>query len=88
MIPIGGFSVPEEFASISSTDTMLAFGVGRHTRSLRNILRSAAQAGAKIVFVTDQGSGLDNVEGVAVHGCETPRCGFMPRRGAAQLAPL
>jgi len=25
---------------------------------------------------------------VAVHGCETPRCGFMPRRGAAQLAPL
>jgi DNA-binding MurR/RpiR family transcriptional regulator len=69
MIPIGGFSVPEEFASISSTDTMLAFGVGRHTRSLRNILRSAAQAGAKIVFVTDQGSGLDNVEGGVTLRC-------------------
>ena len=25
---------------------------------------------------------------VAVHSCETPRCGFMPRRGAAQAAPL
>ena len=28
-------------------------------------------------------------ERVAVHSCETPRCGFMPRRrGAAQAAPL
>ena len=26
--------------------------------------------------------------GVAVHSCETPRCGFMPRRGAAQAAPV
>src|ERR671914_758034 len=25
---------------------------------------------------------------VAVHSCETPRCGFMPRRGAALAAPL
>jgi hypothetical protein len=25
---------------------------------------------------------------VAVHSCETPCCGFMPRRGAAQAAPL
>ncbi|MGI9505552.1 MAG: MurR/RpiR family transcriptional regulator [Geminicoccaceae bacterium] len=53
MIPIGGFSVPEEFASISPSDTMLAFGLSRRTRALRNILRSAAQADAKTVFVTD-----------------------------------
>jgi DNA-binding MurR/RpiR family transcriptional regulator len=58
MIPIGGFSVPEEFASISSSDTVLAFGVGRRTRSLRNIVRSAINAGAKLVFVTDQAGGL------------------------------
>jgi hypothetical protein len=26
--------------------------------------------------------------GVAVHSCETPRCGFMPPLGAARAAPL
>jgi DNA-binding MurR/RpiR family transcriptional regulator len=58
MIPIGGFSVPEEFASISSSDTMLAFGIGRRTRSLRNIVQSAVRAGAGLVLVTDQTGGL------------------------------
>jgi DNA-binding MurR/RpiR family transcriptional regulator len=58
MIPIGGFSVPEEFASIASSDVMLAFGVGRRSRSLRNVLGSASRAGAKVVLVTDHvGSG-------------------------------
>ncbi|MEM7041823.1 MAG: MurR/RpiR family transcriptional regulator [Pseudomonadota bacterium] len=56
MIPIGGFSVPEEFASISASDTMLAFGLSRRSRALRNIVRSAGQAGARIVFVTDYAS--------------------------------
>ena len=56
MIPIGGFSVPEEFASISPSDAMLVFGISRRTRALRNILRSAGQADAKIVFVTDYAS--------------------------------
>ncbi len=56
MIPIGGFSVPEEFASISPSDAMLVFGLSRRTRALRNILRSAGQAEAKIVFVTDYAS--------------------------------
>ncbi len=56
MIPIGGFSVPEEFASISPSDAMLAFGLSRRTRALRNLLRSAGQADAKIVFVTDYAS--------------------------------
>jgi DNA-binding MurR/RpiR family transcriptional regulator len=54
MIPIGGFPVPEEFASISAADTMLACGVERRTRSLRSIMRSAIGAGAQVVFVTDQ----------------------------------
>lgn len=56
MIPIGGFSVPEEFASISPSDAMLVFGLSRRTRALRNILRSAGQADARIVFVTDYAS--------------------------------
>ncbi len=61
MIPIGGFSVPEEFASIQSSDAMIALGIGRKTRSLRSIMRSAVHAGAQVVYVTDQASrsGLD-----------------------------
>jgi DNA-binding MurR/RpiR family transcriptional regulator len=54
MIPIGGFSVPEEFASIRPSDAMLALGIGRKTRSLRSIMRSAVHAGAQVVFLTDQ----------------------------------
>lgn len=54
MIPIGGFPVPEEFASIRDADAVLALGVGRKTRSLRSILRSAHGAGAAVVLVTDQ----------------------------------
>jgi DNA-binding MurR/RpiR family transcriptional regulator len=71
MIPIGGFSVPEEFASISSSDTMLAFGIGRRTRSLRNIVQSAVRAGAGLVLVTDQTGGLkDPAAGVTLR-CRT-----------------
>lgn len=54
MIPIGGFPVPEEFASIRSTDTLLALGVGRRTRSLGSILLSAREAETSVVLVTDQ----------------------------------
>jgi DNA-binding MurR/RpiR family transcriptional regulator len=53
MIPLGGFSVPEEFASISENDVMLAFAVGRRTRSLRNIVASAASSGTRILYLTD-----------------------------------
>jgi DNA-binding MurR/RpiR family transcriptional regulator len=56
MIPIGGFSIPEEFASIKPTDAMIALGVGRKTRSLRSIMRSAVHAGAQVVYLTDQAS--------------------------------
>ena len=53
MIPLGGFSVPEEFASITEQDVMLAFAVGRRTRSLRNIVASATAAGARLLYLTD-----------------------------------
>jgi DNA-binding MurR/RpiR family transcriptional regulator len=54
MVPIGGFSVPEEFASIQPSDAMVALGIGRKTRSLRSIMRSAVHAGAQVVYITDQ----------------------------------
>ncbi|MEQ8968335.1 MAG: MurR/RpiR family transcriptional regulator [Azospirillaceae bacterium] len=53
MIPIGGFPIPEEFASISANDTVLAFAIGRRTQALRNIIGSSVRAGAKVILVTD-----------------------------------
>ncbi len=71
MIPIGGFSVPEEFASISPTDAMLALGVGRKTRNLRSIMRSAIQAGVQVIYLTDQaGRGSAEVANVTLR-CRT-----------------
>jgi len=54
MIPIVGFPIPEEFASISSGDTVLAFAITRRSQALRNILGSAARAGAKVILITDR----------------------------------
>jgi DNA-binding MurR/RpiR family transcriptional regulator len=56
MIPIGGFSIPEEFASIRPTDAMIALGIGRKTRSLRSLMRSAVHSGAQVIYLTDQTS--------------------------------
>lgn len=53
LIPLGGFSVPEEFASLTASDVMLAFAVGRRTRSLRNIVLSATASGTRILYLTD-----------------------------------
>ncbi len=53
MIPLGGFSVPEEFASIRSSDAVLALAIGRRTRTLRSILQTARLAGARSISVTD-----------------------------------
>lgn len=53
MIPIGGFPVPEEFASITPADTVLALGVGRRPAIFRNLLGSADRTGAKVILVTD-----------------------------------
>jgi len=54
MIPIGGFPVPEEFASISPADTVLALGIGRRTQEFRNVMGSAARSQARIVLVADR----------------------------------
>ncbi|SHG61920.1 transcriptional regulator, RpiR family [Kaistia soli DSM 19436] len=71
MIPIGGFSVPEEFASIQPTDAMIALGVGRKTRSLRSLMRSAIHAGAQVIYLTDQaGRGSTEVATVTLR-CRT-----------------
>lgn len=59
IIPLSGFSVPEEFASISSADVMLACGVGRRTRAFRNITQSAKRAGARVILLTDTASPAD-----------------------------
>jgi DNA-binding MurR/RpiR family transcriptional regulator len=65
MIPIVGFPIPEEFASISAGDTVLAFALTRRSQALRNIIGSAARAGAKIILVTDRlGAGDKSVSTV------------------------
>ncbi len=71
MIPIGGFSVPEEFASISPSDAMLVFGLSRRTRTLRNITRSAGLAGARMVFVTDYASQPPSTAEIVTLRCRT-----------------
>ncbi|QEW23548.1 bifunctional glucokinase/RpiR family transcriptional regulator (plasmid) [Paracoccaceae bacterium] len=53
MIPLSGFPVPEEFASIKPADTVLAFGVGRRNPELRNVIGSSRRAGARIILVTN-----------------------------------
>lgn len=56
MIPLGGFSVPEEFASITPSDAVLALSIGRRSKTMRSILQSARLAGAHTVSLTDQAS--------------------------------
>lgn len=56
MIPLGGFSVPEEFASIRPSDAVLALAIGRRTRTLRSILQSARLAEAKTISISDLAS--------------------------------
>ncbi len=53
MIPLGGFPVPEEFASIRPSDAVLALAIGRRTATLRSILQSARLSGARTISVTD-----------------------------------
>jgi len=76
MIPIGGFSIPEEFASVQSTDTMLALGIGRRTRSLRSIMRSAVQSGAQVVLVTDQATRAGADAATVTLRCRTKGAGI------------
>lgn len=54
MIPIGGFSVPEEFSSISSSDAMVVLGVGRKSRSLHSIMNAGIRQNVQVIYLTDQ----------------------------------
>lgn len=71
IIPLSGFSVPEEFASISSSDVMLACGVGRRTRAFRNITGSAKRAGARVILLTDAASANDTASVDVVLRCRS-----------------
>lgn len=53
LLPLGGFSVPEEFASITERDTILAFGIRRRPPILMRIVRSACEAGTRVILVTE-----------------------------------
>lgn len=69
MIPIAGFPIPEEFSSITANDTVLALGVGRRTNMLRNVIGSAARAGANVILVTNTVSAGDrSVASVILRG--------------------
>ena len=71
MIPIGGFSVPEEFASITAQDSILALSIGRRSSIMRLILQSARLAGAHTVSLTDQvSSGFPDLANVTLR-CRT-----------------
>ena len=61
-------------------------------RAILDDLTSRGLGRPELVIV-DGGKGLETALAslwvdVAVNSCETPRCGFMPRLGAAQFAPL
>ena len=62
MLPLGGFSVPEEFASISPRDTILGFGIKRRTLSLMRIVRSGYDAGARVILVTDEAAAKSELD--------------------------
>jgi DNA-binding MurR/RpiR family transcriptional regulator len=71
MIPIGGFSVPEEFASITARDSVLALSIGRRSSTMRSILQSARLTGAHTVSLTDQvSSGFPDLANVTLR-CRT-----------------
>lgn len=54
MIPLSGFPVAEEFASIGESDVILIFAERRLTREVVKIISSGQQAGAKIVLIAGQ----------------------------------
>jgi len=75
MIPLPGFSVPEELASLSSDDAILALGVHGLTPRARAVLRVARSIGTPAVLVADQfaRSGEDLAE--IVLRCRTKSAG-------------
>ncbi len=57
LLPIGGFTLAEDMASMTSRDVALVFGFRRRLPVLRNVLRATSKAGARIVYLTDHSAG-------------------------------
>lgn len=57
MLPMGGFSLPEELAGMrQETDALLAFGMRRRTPTLLRTLRASREFGIHSVMMTDGSS--------------------------------
>ncbi|HYD30274.1 MAG TPA: MurR/RpiR family transcriptional regulator [Azospirillaceae bacterium] len=69
MLPVGGYTVAEDLASLSAGDAMLALGFRRRLPVMRSILREAAAVGAKTVLLADP-----TVDECARHATVTLRC--------------
>lgn len=83
MIPIGGFPIPEEFASIQASDTLIGFGIARRSKNLRSIMRSAVTAGAKTILITDQSSRAGKEIATVTLRCRTRGTGIFESAVAA-----
>jgi DNA-binding MurR/RpiR family transcriptional regulator len=70
MLPLGGFSVPEEFASISPRDAILGFGIKRRAPALMQIVRSGCDAGAQVILVSDDAAAKPDLPLVSLR-CRT-----------------
>lgn len=68
-LPLGGFSVPEEFASITSQDVIFGFGIRRRPPLLRRILASGHEAGAAVFLVCNEHA--EHSEGIIRLRCRT-----------------
>ena len=53
-LPLSGFSVPEEFASITPRDVILGFGIRRRPPALKRILASGIESGAKVFLICNE----------------------------------
>ncbi|MEJ8853108.1 MurR/RpiR family transcriptional regulator [Variovorax robiniae] len=55
-IPGAGETLGEHLAGVSERDCVIVFGIRRQTRQMNAVLEAARQAGAKILFISDQTS--------------------------------
>ena len=70
MLPLGGFSVPEEFASITARDAILGFGIKRRDITLMRIVRTGREAGARVILITDDSAAVSD-RNILTLGCRT-----------------
>lgn len=55
-LPGAGETLAEHLAGITERDCVIVFGTRRQTRQMGIVLQAASQAGARIVFISDQSS--------------------------------